>query len=77
MAFDSVITNRFIANNIETRISNLDEGCTAEVARQRVAVWHQMGAFVVANAGAYDILGLNHLRGLTQARISRCSIQAW
>lgn len=69
MAFDSAITNRFIANNTELRISNLDDGCTAEVAKQKVSEWHGMGAFVVANAGAYDILGLNHLRGLTQARI--------
>jgi hypothetical protein len=69
MTFDSAITNRFISKNTETRISNLDDGCTAEVARHKVAEWHKTGAFVVANAGAYDILGLNHLRGLTQARI--------
>lgn len=69
MTFDSAVTNRFIANHTEDRIDSLDDGCTAEKSQQKVSEWHKVGAFVVANAGAYDILGLNHLRGLTQARI--------
>lgn len=69
MAFDSAVTNRFIANHVEPRVTDVNAGCTAEIARQKVAEWHKLGAFVVANAGAYDILGLNHLRGLIQARI--------
>ena len=48
MTFDSAITNRFISKNTETRISNLDDGCTAKVARHKVAEWHKTGAFVVA-----------------------------
>lgn len=71
MEINTRLTNDFILGSIDHRIVNLtdDEKCTADITKSRVAAWQAEGGFVVANAGAYDILGLNHLRGLMQARI--------
>lgn len=63
------IINGFIDSNLRDRILVFPDRCTAELTRDRVIKWQELGAFVVANAGAYDVLGLNHIRGLIQARI--------
>lgn len=71
MDLNSSLTNSFIKSSIEGRISGFSGGaeCVAVAARRKVEQWHSDGQYVVANAGAYDALGLNHLRGLIQARI--------
>ena len=46
-----------------------EKGCTHENALKVVNRWKNEGAFVVANAGAFDLLGLNHIRGLIQCRV--------
>ncbi len=64
------ITNTFINDSTSDRIvESGNEICTTEQTKARVAEWQSQGKFVVANGGAYDILGLNHLRGLVQAKI--------
>lgn len=71
MHVDARITGDFIGANISDRIVGFgsDSDCTASVTTKKVESWQGEGAYVVANAGAYDALGLNHIRGLTQARI--------
>lgn len=71
MRIDPDISNNFIASRIDNRIIGVDgqNGCTGVMTIRKVKEWHEAGSFVVANAGAYDSLGLNHMRGLIQARI--------
>ena len=69
MKVEAAITNSFIADSIRDRVIDADDGCIADQTKEKVSEWHRNGSFVVANAGAYDVLGLNHLRGLMQARI--------
>lgn len=63
------ITQDFMEKNVNSRIYDSSDGCIATATRNKVEQWHKMGAYVVGNAGGYDILTINHLRGLTQARI--------
>ncbi len=71
MDLNSNITNNLMNSVIKGRISGSDGAteCTAVTARQKVEQWQGDGQYVVANAGAYDALGLNHLRGLIQSRV--------
>lgn len=71
MATNAELTNCFIDLSIQDRIVNYSEQtqCTADATIDRVAMWQRAGSFVVANAGGFDSMGLNHLRGLIQARI--------
>lgn len=45
------------------------ETCVHEDALAKVMGWKALGSCVVANAGAFDLLSLNHIRGLIQCRI--------
>ncbi len=71
METNAELTNNFINQSINNRIVNWtgEDKCTAEATSTLVDTWHRTGSFVVANAGGYDSMGLNHLRGLMQARI--------
>jgi len=71
MDFNPNITKNFLDLSVDSRISGEEKNaeCTDTLAKQKVNEWQKEGSFVVANAGAYDGLGLNHLRGLTQARL--------
>lgn len=69
---NSEFVTSFIDQQLRERIVGHDwasEGCTAEITAKKVDAWQQNGSFVVANAGGYDAMGLNHIRGLVQARI--------
>jgi hypothetical protein len=70
MKISPKLTTDLIIGNSRDVILNGDLGCTAEITRGKVSSWKQLGAYVVAIAGAYDMLGLNHIRGLVQARIA-------
>ncbi len=68
MSIESQLTNHFMNLTVQNRI--VEAGvCVADQTSERVKSWQENGHFVVANAGAFDVLGLNHLRGLMQARI--------
>lgn len=64
----SRLTNDFIESVVRERMAT-DLVCVSEGVRSKVAAWRKAGAFVVGNAGAYDIMSVNHIRGLAQARI--------
>lgn len=66
------LVSSFIDQQLVERVvgyGQSSEECTAEVTANKVDTWQQDGSFVVANAGGYDAMGLNHIRGLIQARI--------
>lgn len=71
MASNSELTKKFIDEIVNEKIIgfNGENNCTAEETKSRVDKWRKLGSYVVANSGGYDALGLNHLRGLMQARI--------
>lgn len=62
-------TRAFMQASVNSRTYNPSDGCIETTTKNKVKQWHELGAFVVGNAGGYDILTLNHLRGLVQARI--------
>ena len=65
------ITNVLLNSQFESSIishSNLVD-CTEVITKKRVEKWKSQGSFVVGNSGGYDLLSLNHIRGLVQARI--------
>jgi hypothetical protein len=68
MKIEPYITNNYIEASVRGRITPYGE-CVSSAAQRQVVGWQETGSFVVANAGGYDMFGLNHLRGLIQARI--------
>lgn len=68
MKISSETTSRFINSTTQHRISS-DQLCVADEVQTIVSEWQANGSFVVGNAGAYDILSVNHVRGLIQARL--------
>lgn len=57
--------------DFESRITGFADRteCVLEDAQQKMQRWKEAGSFTVFNAGAFDILGLNHILGLTQCRL--------
>lgn len=68
MKISSETTSRFISSTTQHRIAS-DQLCVADEAQAVVSEWRSDGSFVVGNSGAYDILSVNHVRGLIQARL--------
>jgi len=60
--------NELLNDNFNSLI-NTENECTYEHARNKIRIWRAMGFYAVATAGAYDVLGVNHIRGLVQCRI--------
>lgn len=42
--------------------------CSLVETQRKMRHWKELGKFTVFNAGAFDVLGLNHVRGLVQCR---------
>jgi hypothetical protein len=64
--------SEYIASDYFSRFKSKnpsDSECINDSALKIVAGWKKTGSFVVANAGAFDLLGLNHIRGLIQCRV--------
>jgi hypothetical protein len=58
-----------LEGNLSNQIHSLNPDiCSFEDASQRVADWQAAGHYVVFNAGAYDILTVNHVLNLVQCR---------
>jgi hypothetical protein len=60
--------NQLLDQDFESRKIN-DSKCTFGQSSEIVTNWKKMGNFVIANGGTFDILSLNHIRGLVQCRI--------
>jgi len=43
--------------------------CSLAQAQRKVQTWGKLGQFTVFTAGAYDLLGINHIQGLVQCRM--------
>jgi len=60
--------NQLLDEDFESRKVSISE-CTYVQSKEKISNWKQMDNFVVANGGTFDILSLNHVRGLVQCRI--------
>ncbi len=50
-------------------ISPVEDGeCAIEETKKKINAWRELGKFSIFTAGAYDLLQLNHTRGLAQCR---------
>ena len=76
MKISSETTSRFISSTTQHRIAS-DQLCVADEAQAVVSEWRSDGSFVVGNSGAYDILSVNHVRGLIQARLVGAIYCCW
>lgn len=53
----------------ERALSSDRESCTLEKAERQMRTWKELGKYAVFTAGAYDLLSINHVRGLVQCRM--------
>jgi len=59
-----------LEGDLALRIHTIKPGeCSFNVASQQIEAWRRVGGFSVFHAGAYDLLTLNHIVGLTECRI--------
>lgn len=62
--------HEFMSGDFTERIiSPVENGeCSEEETERKIHTWRELGKFSVFTAGAYDLLQLNHMRGLVQCR---------
>lgn len=62
--------HEFMGGDFSERIiSPIEKGkCAEEETERKMRAWRELGKFAIFTAGAYDLLQLNHVRGLVQCR---------
>jgi len=56
--------------NFDSRTVDLSgDTCAIVDAQRKMESWRKIGRYTVFSAGAFDLLGINHIRGLVQCRM--------